>query len=67
MSDAKTVLKHVIKALGGARQTADALGVGLSAVQHWQVLPPKYLPRVSALTGISAAELRPDLVEKDAA
>lgn len=61
MSDSKTVLKNVIKALGGPQSAAASLGVGLSAVQHWQALPTKHIPKVSMLTGMTAEQLRPDL------
>ncbi len=54
-------LRLAMKAAGGPTAMARALGISPSAVTNWDILPPRWLPHVSALTGMSHEELRPDL------
>lgn len=50
-----------IEAAGNATKLARALGITRAAVCQWKKIPPKRLADVARLTGLPAAELRPDL------
>ena len=60
-------LKKALDAAGGPVKLARALGIVPSAVTQWTRVPPRHLPRVEKLTGMSGEELRPDLYPRDAA
>ena len=50
-----------IKAAGGRRSLANALGISYEAVRLWKEIPVKRIAKVSELTGIPRHELRPDI------
>jgi hypothetical protein len=54
-------LHAVICKAGGVMRLAEALGVTPPAVTNWRILPARHLPRVAAITGIPARDIRPDL------
>lgn len=58
-----TALERAIHAAGGNAALARQLGVHRSAVTHWLRLgvPAAQAVRLSAMTGISVCEFRPDL------
>jgi DNA-binding transcriptional regulator YdaS (Cro superfamily) len=61
-----TIVGRVIEKLGGVAATARAFGVKHPTVIGWRergVLPAERLTEAARLTGIPAAELRPDLAE----
>ncbi len=60
MEKDKPLLK-VKKMLGGNPGIAQALGLTPQAVSQWKRVPQDRITRISELTGLSAAELRPDL------
>lgn len=49
------------------KQLADKFGVSRETLARWEIdarkIDPARLPHITQLTGISAAELRPDLAE----
>lgn len=60
--------KKVIKEAGGPAKVARALGdLTSQAVSQWKRIPLNRVRKISELTGIPAAELRPDLAEAFAA
>lgn len=46
---------------GGGAAVARRLNISRGAVAHWDVIPARHLMAMERLTGIPAAELRPDL------
>lgn len=65
MADTDTSpLDRVIRAAGGPAALARSLGVHRSAVTHWRRLgvPASQMLRLEAISGIKAADFRPDLV-----
>lgn len=50
-----------IAKIGGVNATAEALAITHGAVSQWEVVPAKRVLAIAALTGISPADLRPDL------
>lgn len=53
-------LQQVLKKIGPT-ELARRLGVVPSAVTQWRRVPARHVLRIAALTGIPAAELRPDM------
>lgn len=54
-------VQHAIDAAGGVNALARALGVSGPAVATWRRIPARRVADVSRVTGIPAAQLRPDL------
>lgn len=46
---------------------AEHLGIVPSAVTQWKSVPARHVPRVAALTGIPAWEIRPDMYPAETA
>lgn len=63
---ARAARDTAIEKAGGGSSLARKLGLTRGAVHHWDVVPSKHLMRVAQLTGIPAAELRPDLMPAQA-
>jgi len=61
--DLQAAAVRAITAAGGTVAMARALGASKQAVSNWRRtrIPAERLPRVEALTGIPAADLRPDI------
>lgn len=59
-------LKRALNLAGGPSALAGKLGIVPSAVTQWTKVPPRHIGRISALTGMEAHELRPDLWEPPA-
>jgi DNA-binding transcriptional regulator YdaS (Cro superfamily) len=55
--------RFAIERMGGVAQASRLFGVTKAAVQQWKRsgIPAARVGRVAALTGLDAAELRPDL------
>jgi len=49
--------------VGGVAKLAEMLGVSRQAVYKWTRVPAERAPQIERLTGVSRAELRPDLYE----
>ena len=47
--------------VGGFAKLAQMLGVSRQAVHKWQRIPAERVREIERLTGISSADLRPDL------
>jgi len=61
-----SIVDRVIEQLGGVKPTARACAVKHTSVLGWRrrgSIPAKKVLVVSRLTGIAAAELRPDLAK----
>ena len=54
-------LRDAIAVAGGRRSLARLLGISHQAIYQWNEIPPKYLIRMEATTGIPRQVLRPDL------
>lgn len=54
-------LDHVLSMAGGVNALARRLGISSAAVSTWKRVPAARLGAVSRITGIPAAQLRPDL------
>jgi DNA-binding transcriptional regulator YdaS (Cro superfamily) len=54
-------LREAIRAAGGARALARALGIAHQAISKWERVPPLRALEVERLTGISRHRLRPDV------
>jgi TorA maturation chaperone TorD len=57
-------LERAIKAAGGVRALARALGISQPAVSSWKRVPPDRIAAVEAATGVARADLRPDLFSR---
>jgi len=57
----KTGLDLAKEAAGGANALGRLLGITGQAVAKWEKIPAERVPEVGRLTGISRADLRPDL------
>lgn len=57
----KAALKRALEIAGGPTKLANALGIKPPAVSQWDQVPLERVTDVAKLTGIPAAELRPDL------
>jgi len=60
MTDQK-IVKEVIAKAGGMRALGRALGINYQAIQSWKKIPAERISAISAITGLSPEELRPDL------
>jgi antitoxin CcdA len=56
-------LIQALKAAGGVSKLAHALGLDHSTVSGWTQLPPRHVGAVSAVTGMTPHQLRPDLFQ----
>jgi antitoxin CcdA len=54
-------LTQALKVIGGVSKLAAVLGLDRSTVSGWTQLPPRHVGAVSAATGMSPHQLRPDL------
>jgi antitoxin CcdA len=54
-------LSRAIERAGGVNALARALGLAGASVAQWRSVPPARLGEVARATGLSPAELRPDL------
>lgn len=54
-------LKLALNKAGGVNALSNALAITHGAVSQWEVVPAKRVLAVAAITGISPADLRPDL------
>jgi hypothetical protein len=62
VTDAACAAKsRAVASAGGGAAVAQRLGISRSAVGHWAVIPARHIMAMERLTGIPAAELRPDL------
>lgn len=59
MKDA--VLTEIMMRRGANKAISEACGLSTAAVAQWVRVPKKHVKKVSAVTGRSAEELRPDL------
>ncbi len=55
------ITKQAVKAAGGASALARSLMLTRQAVSKWQRIPPIWVYKVSALTGIPPEQIRPDM------
>lgn len=60
MSDAIPI-SIIFEKAGGKRALAEHLGLDVSSPYSWRRVPDRHVAAVSRLTGIPAAQLRPDL------
>ncbi len=54
-------LSRAIERAGGVNALARALGLASASVAQWRTVPPARVGEVARATGLSPAELRPDL------
>ena len=54
-------LSKAVERAGGVNALARALGLAGASVAQWRRVPPARLAEVARVTGLSPAELRPDL------
>jgi DNA-binding transcriptional regulator YdaS (Cro superfamily) len=57
-------VKSIVRIAGGATSVGKALGIRASAVSNWRHIPAAHVHKVSALSGISVEQIRPDLMPK---
>ncbi|MBS1015181.1 helix-turn-helix domain-containing protein [Acetobacter persici] len=62
MTDA---VKRAIEAAGGVAVLAQQLGIKAPSIYSWRAIPPKRVRAIARITGIPAAELRPDMFGND--
>lgn len=48
------------KSAGGISRLAEELGISRSAISQWRDIPLRWVPQVTALTGLTKEVLRPD-------
>jgi DNA-binding transcriptional regulator YdaS (Cro superfamily) len=58
-------LKKALKAAGGYRPLARALGIDPSAVFQWSRIPAHRIVQIEEATGVDRAILRPDLYRQN--
>lgn len=63
----KAIKKKVLEASGGCVALAKELGINSQAISQWERVPASRVGRISAITGMTPHEIRPDLFEKTAA
>lgn len=65
--EASKALDSAIKAAGGSKMLASALGLSPSVIGNWRRrdggIPPAQLPKVARVTGLAVHQLRPDLFD----
>ncbi|WP_415507195.1 transcriptional regulator [Acetobacter sp.] len=54
-------VKKAVEAAGGATKLANALGIRAPSIYSWKDIPPRRVSAISRITGISKADLRPDM------
>ena len=59
------MLTRVLEITGGASGLARMVGSSRQAVHKWKRIPVQHIDRVSAVSGIDKAQLRPDLDFRD--
>jgi DNA-binding transcriptional regulator YdaS (Cro superfamily) len=65
MTETPPTIKAIITKLGGPTKVAEHFtDLTPQAVSQWTRVPEERLARVAELTGISPAELRPDLAQR---
>lgn len=52
-------LVKALKAAGGVNKVAAAIGITASAVSRWEQVPVRWLAKITAMSGVEAAALRP--------
>ena len=57
---------RVLEASGGTTALADALGISSQAISQWDRIPAHRVGRVSQITGLAYAEIRPDIFKEQA-
>ena len=57
------MIKKVVAKAGGVNALARQLGISSAAVAVWKRVPAARLAAVARITGVPAAEIRPDLAE----
>lgn len=57
---------RVLEAAGGRAALADALGISPPAVSQWGRIPAERVGQISRVTGMTYAEIRPDLFAEQA-
>lgn len=60
------IKSEVLARSGGTVALATALGISSPAISQWERIPAERLGQVSWVTGMSFAEIRPDLFEMQA-
>lgn len=55
------ILFDVFKAFGGAAKLAHQLNVTRQSVSQWNQVPLKHVRMIARMTGLTPAELRPDI------
>jgi DNA-binding transcriptional regulator YdaS (Cro superfamily) len=58
-------LEIALLAADGVKKLADGIGLSISTVSLWKMIPPKHVLAIEKLTGIPREELRPDLYPSD--
>lgn len=65
--NSETVLRkavdRAIEAAGNTSQLAKRVGVTYQSIQQWKRVPAEQVAKVSEVTGIPRAELRPDIFD----
>lgn len=54
-------LERAVKAAGGRRQLAEAIGVSRQNIYKWRKVPAEQVMKVEKVTGVPRSELRPDI------
>lgn len=59
--DFKFIKAKVLEAAGGRAALAESLGISPPAISQWERIPAERVGQVSRVTGMSPAEIRPDI------
>jgi DNA-binding transcriptional regulator YdaS (Cro superfamily) len=55
-------IKDIIRAAGGPKKLASALGLhSHSTVTEWSAVPPKHVRTVAKMSGFACEQIRPDI------
>ena len=60
---AAAALQLALYKLGGTVAVAQMLGITGGAVSQWACVPSRHVATIASLTGLSKADLRPDIYE----